>query len=117
MCDLAAAADLIRAHARRGLSGRLPGEVCDSALLLAALAHAEGDDDVCRELLLRMGMGLEPATVVYSGYLAAQVGVASEHAEQQRRALTYGVSSAEGLSGSRVAEAAVRRELTRRGWS
>jgi hypothetical protein len=53
---------VIHAHATRGLSGPLPGRICDSALLLAALAHAEGDDDCASDLLVQMGVGLEPGS-------------------------------------------------------
>ena len=106
----------IRTHAARALTGRLIGEACDSALLLAALATADGDDDIGRDLLLHMGMGQEPATIVYSNHLAAQLGVTVEHAERQRLAMGYNTSSSEGPSGSRVAMAAVRKELRRRDW-
>jgi hypothetical protein len=106
----------VRVHAARALTGRLIGEACDSALLLAALAHAEGDDDVARQLLLDMGMGQEPATIVYSAHLASQLDAADQHAKRQRLAFGYHTTSPEGPSGSRVAMAAVRRELHRRGW-
>ena len=106
----------IRVHAARAISGRLTGEACDSALLLAALAHAEEHDDIARGLLLHMGMGLEPATVVYSTHLAIQLGVTSEHAERQQLTLGYSSTSEQGLSGSRMAMAAVRNEFARRGW-
>jgi hypothetical protein len=106
----------IRVHAFRALTGRLTGEVCDSALLLAALAHAEGADDVARQLLLHMGMGQEPATIVYTAYLASQLGVTDQHAERQRLAIGYHTTSPEGPSGSRMAMTAVRHELQRRGW-
>jgi len=106
----------IRVQAFRALTGRLIGEVCDSALLLAALAHAEGADDVARRLLLDMGMGQEPATIVYTAYLASQLGLADQHAERQRLAIGYHTTSPEGPSGSRMAMTAVRHELQRRGW-
>src|SRR3954454_525688 len=79
----------VRVHAARAVTGRLVGEATDSVLLLAALAHAESDDDVARHLLLRMGMGQEPATIVYSARLASELGIADQHAERQRLAIGY----------------------------
>ena len=115
--DAIEAEALIRAHAERALTGRMIGEVCDSALLLAAYAEAEGSQDVARRLLLQMGIGKEAATVIYSGHLAARLGISVQYAERQRIALTYDTSSAEGPSGTRMAAAAVRDELSRRGWT
>jgi hypothetical protein len=95
----------------------LPGQACDSALLLAALAHSEGLDDVARDILGQMGMGLEPATVIYSNDLAAVLGIGAAHHVRQRQTLTFGPNSPEGPSGHRMAAAAVRGELARRGWA
>ncbi len=114
--DHARAEHHVRVHATRALTGRLIGEACDSALLLAALAHAEGHDDVARQLLLDMGMGQEPATIVYSAHLAAQLDIADQFAACQRRAIGYQTTSPEGPSGSRLAMTAVRQELHERGW-
>ena len=61
---LSEAMPVIHAHATRGLTGRMPGHFCDSALLLAALSHAEGDDDRARDLLRDMGAGLEPGIIL-----------------------------------------------------
>jgi hypothetical protein len=106
----------IRTHAIRALTVRLLGEACDSALLLATLATAEGDADKGRDLLLHMGMGQEPATIVYSNYLAARLGITIEHARQQRIAMGYSARSPEGPGGSHLALGVVREELRRRGW-
>jgi predicted ATPase len=114
--ETAAAERRIRVHAARALTGRLVGEVCDTAMLFAALAHAEGEDDIARDLLLQMGMGQEPATIVYSAYLATTLGIAAERTGQQEQAMGYDSRSVEGPSGSRMAMAAVRNELHRRGW-
>jgi hypothetical protein len=62
-------------------------------------------------------MCLEPGTVIYSGHLAAQLGMAPEHGYRQQLTLTYDDASPEGPSGMRMAAAAVRKELARRGWS
>ena len=94
--DAIEAEALIRAHAERALTGRMIGEVCDSALLLAAYAEAEGSQDVARRLLLQMGIGKEAATVIYSEHLAARLGISVQYAERQRIALTYDTSSVEG---------------------
>jgi hypothetical protein len=114
--EIALAEGHIRTHAARALTGRLIGEACDSALLLAALATAEGDIDLGRDLLLHMGMGQEPATIVYSSHLAAQLGITDQHAEGQRCAMGYNTKSPEGPSGSRIALEAVRNAVRRRGW-
>jgi predicted ATPase/class 3 adenylate cyclase len=114
--ELTDALPVVYAHAKRGLSGRMPGEVCDSAFLLAALAQAEGEDDHARDLLRQMGAGLEPGVILYSRHLAERLGIGAEHADRQRRALTYPSTSAQGLIGTRLATTAVRAELARRGW-
>ena len=64
-----------------------------------------------------MGAGLEPGIIIYSRHLADQLGIAAEHTERQRQALTYLDNSPEGYNGTRMAAAAVRAELTRRGWT
>jgi predicted ATPase len=114
--EIVAAERHIRVHAARAVTGRLLGETCDGAVLLAALADAEGDGSVARELVLRMGMGQEAAMIIYSNHFAAKLGIAVEHGERQRRAMEYHAGSAEGPSGSRMALAAVRDEVRRRGW-
>jgi hypothetical protein len=106
----------VRVHAARAMTGRLVGEACDSALLLAALANAEGNDAIARELVLQMGMGQEPAMIVYSNHLASELGITDEHAQRQRFAMGYHSGSVEGPSGSRMAMTAVRDEIRRRGW-
>jgi predicted ATPase len=114
--DLVAAERHVRAHAARAMTGRLLGETCDSAALLAALADAEGNSSVARELVLQMGMGQEAAIIVHSNHLAAKLGIAAEHTERRYLAMGYDARSAEGPSGSRTATTAVRNELRRRGW-
>jgi hypothetical protein len=108
---------VVRAHAKQGLSGRMPGQVCDSTLLLAALARAEGDDDRARHLLRHMGTGLEPGVSIYSRHLADRLGIGTELAELQRRALTYDAMSRQGPNGTRLALTAGRAEIARRGWN
>ena len=84
-------------------------QASDGALLLAALASAEGDDDRAVELLLHMGLGSQPATIVYGG-LARRLGVSSERAERLAAALAYGFGSDEGPTGTLMALRAVREE-------
>jgi hypothetical protein len=91
--------------------------VCDSALLLAALARADGEDELARDILRHMGMGLEPATVVYSRHLADELGVAAQHAERQQLAWSHEGDNPQGPSGTYLAAAAVSSELARRGWT
>ena len=79
--------------------------------------HAEGLDDVVRDLLGQMGMGLEPATVIYSNDLATVLGIAAAHHDRQRLTLTFRPNSPERPSGHRMAAAAVRQELARRVWA
>jgi predicted ATPase/DNA-binding SARP family transcriptional activator len=106
----------VRSHAERSTSGRVSGQACDSALLLAALADAEGDADSAIELLLDMGIGRHAATRMFSVELARRLGVAEEFGERRRRAFSYRRDSEQGPTGASVALAAVRRDLARRGW-
>ena len=110
------ARESIRSYAERAATGRVMTQASDGALLLAALASAEGDDDRAVELLLHMGVGSQPATISYGGYLAGRLGVSSERAERLAAALRYGFDSDEGPTGTLMALRAVRDELRRRGW-
>jgi predicted ATPase len=109
---------LVRDQAKEGLSGRgrLPGQVSDSVVLLAAFAHAEGDNNVAADLLRQMGAGLEPAAMLMSHRLAERIGFGVEHADLQEHAQGYKANDPQGLKGTRMAADAVRAELTRRGW-
>ena len=69
-------------------------QASDGALLLAALASAEGDDDRAVELLLHMGVGSQPATISYGGYLAAgSASAASERSAWPRRSATASIAT------------------------
>ena len=113
---LAEARPLVRAQAQEGLSGRLPGQVCDAVVLLAALAYAEGDLNQAGSILRHMGAGLEPGVMQIAADLANRLGCGSEHADLQHRAFTYNPRDPQGLKGTRMAGDAVRAELARRGW-
>jgi hypothetical protein len=109
------AVPVIRSTATEGLSGRMPGQVCDLVVLLAALADAEGDGRLSCELLRQMGAGLEPGIRIFSTHLAHRLGVGSEHVELQKLALTFRADSPAGYNGTVMASRAVRAELARRG--
>ena len=113
---MAEAVPLIRIQAEEGLSGRMPGQVCDSVALLAALTDAEGEAEQTCGLLCHMGAGLDPGFIMLSRHLARRRGVSIEHAEMQDRALAYREDSPQGYNGTRMASDAVRDELARRGW-
>jgi hypothetical protein len=112
---LADALPVIRKVATEALR-RVPGQVCDSVVVLAALSDREGDQRRSCELLRRMGAGLEPGIRIFSQLLARRLGIGTEHEELQRLALTYGTDSQEGYNGTVLASQAVRAELARRGW-
>ena len=114
--DIDTAKHHLRIHAARGRTGRYSGEANDSVLLLAALAHAEGDISVARDLLLNSWFCRTDATIIFSHELARRLEVTNEHERCQRRAVTFGSRSPEGINGRHLAMTALRAELTRRGW-
>jgi hypothetical protein len=114
--DIDAAMRYLRISVTRGRTGRYSGEANDSVLLLAALAYAEGDLALARELLLQSWFCRTDATIIFSHELARRLEVTDEHERCQRRAVTFGSRSAEGINGMHLAMAALRTELTRRGW-
>ena len=114
--DVETAMHHLRIHLARGRTGRYSGEANDSVLLLAALARAEGNISVARELLLNSWFCRTDATIIYSHELARRLEVTEEHERCQRRAVTFGSRSPEGINGRHLAMTALRAELTRRGW-
>ena len=76
---------LVKAHGRRAATGRDIAESDDSLLLLAALAHAEGDDQIARDLMSGMGLERGLATIAFAGDLANRLGMLDELQEQRRR--------------------------------
>jgi predicted ATPase/class 3 adenylate cyclase len=114
--DIDAAMHFLRIQVARGRTGLFPGEANDSVLLLAALAYAEGDIPVARELLLDSWFCCTDATIIFSHELARRLDATDEHQRCQRRAVTFGSRSAEGINGMHLAMTALRAELTRRGW-
>jgi hypothetical protein len=106
----------LRANAARAATGLRPRESNDSVLVLAALAHAEGDDDRARALLLDMGMGQTCATVAYSRDLAERLGVGDEFRARELFVATPEARAEHGALGTLTAARALRNELARRGW-
>jgi hypothetical protein len=107
----------LRAHAALAATGLRPRQSNDSVLILAALAHTEGDDDRARELLLDMGMGQTCATVAYSRELAERLGVGDEFRAREVFVTTPEARVVHGVLGSTTAARTLRNELARRGWS
>ena len=111
--DIDAARGLIARHARRASTDRLSREACDSVLLLAALARAEGDDASARRLLDGTGVPRQPATLAYSRRLAKLLGV-----EDPRTRFSNQIDPThpDGVLGAKLAMKTLRAELARRGW-
>ena len=107
----------LRANAALAATGLRPRQSNDSVLVLAALAHTEGDDDRARELLLDMGMGQTCATVAYSRELAERLGVGDEFRNREWFVTTPEGRAEHGVLGSTSAARTLRNELGRRGWS
>ena len=108
--DLDTARTEIRLHAAEAMVGRLSMQANDTALLLAALADAEGDHEKAAELIVEMGSGRSPITIKYGEELAQQLGVGDAYARQ-----FVGTRTGDYLGVDR-AMAAVRDEAARRGW-
>jgi hypothetical protein len=106
----------IKAHARRAATGRDIAESDDSLVLLAALAHDEGDDQIARDLLTSMGLERQPATIAFAGDLANQLDILDELHDQRRRVRTL-LTEDHRIVASQRSLAALRTELARRGWS
>ena len=83
-------------------------------LLLAALAHAEDDDDTARSLLVTLGLGLSCGTVAFARELAVRLGISDEYRAHEHD--TMNPLTTLGHLGSTNAAATLRKELTRRGW-
>ena len=64
--------------------GRLSMQANETMLLLAALADAEGDQELAIELLLEVGPGRSPITIKYGEELAQRLRVGDAYAAQQR---------------------------------
>ena len=87
----------------------------DSLVLLAALAHRQGADDLARGLLGSVGVERQPATIAYATDLATRLGVLEDLQERRRQVVVRMQGPAFAASWDRSL-AAVRAELDRRGW-
>jgi hypothetical protein len=112
--ELDTARALIERHARRAITGRLSREANDSVLLLAALARAEGDDGMARQLLAGAGVGRQPATVRYGTHLAELLGIEDPLTTWSGR---DDPDDPDGVFGAKLAIRTLRAELVRRGWN
>ena len=112
-----AAADLARLHAHRGASGQVSRECNDSVLLLAALAHGEGEVRRAKDLLMCAGVGRHIGTTILAAHLAEKLGIAGEWAASTRRAYEYTDADPEGVLGVALAMRVLLTEVERRGWT
>jgi len=115
--DLAAAREHARAHALEAATGRLSRQCNDAVLVLAALAHAEGDNEAAADLLLHMGVGRTPSTFWYATDLGEQVGVSDQYTKHIQLVRDPVNQAEHGFSGARTGMNTLRAEVARRGWS
>ena len=76
--DLEQAQIAVKAHARIAVTGRVLNQANDSLLVLAALAHAEGDTTTASDLLLAVGQHRHAQLTAYARHLAQRFGVGQE---------------------------------------
>ena len=94
-----------------------PLDTTDCVLLLAAHAHAEGDDDRARSLLLSMGLAQSCGTVAFARDFAVRLGIEDQYRAHEIDAMNPDSKTALGVLGSESAGATLRNELARRGWT
>ena len=102
-------------HTRDAATGRVMHRAGESLLLLAVLAHAEGDIATGRDLMANKGVGGQAALMVYAQWFAEQLDLSAEF--EATNALM--IDDPQGESVRRRAAAdmeTVRREIVRRGW-
>lgn len=117
LCQIAlgeadAAEPLLRRLATRSASGRVRLEAGTMLLLFAAMAHAEGDLDTARRLLLTTVYRRTLDLWRYSDHLAGVLGIADEYA-----ALVAPITLDDQLAHQRVCIEALQTEIRRRGWN
>ncbi len=78
--DIDKATEHIRLHAKRAATGRYSRESNDAMLLLAALAHHNGDDGAARRLMLDAGLGRSSSSIGHALHLAGQLDIADAYA-------------------------------------
>ena len=84
-------------------------------LLLAALAHHDGDDIAARDYLRVAGIGRQPGTIAFGRHLARQLGIIDEYLADVASLDEPG--NPHGGMGATRSMIALRAELTRRGWA
>jgi predicted ATPase/class 3 adenylate cyclase len=112
--DTETAMTFIRRLAKRAATGVYGAESNDAMLLLAALAHHQGDDNAARDHLRVAGPGRQPGTIAYGRHLARQLGVIDDYLADD--AALYTPGNPHGPMGATRSINALRAELTRRGW-
>ena len=113
--QLDTAIEHLRAHAAGAMTGKRPRQANDSVLLLATLAHTEGDDDEARALLVNTGIAQSVGTVAFARDLAVRLGIADQYQAHETDAMNP--ESSLGPLGATNAANMLRNELARRGWT
>jgi len=121
--DLDSARKCARRHAVNATTGRHAGETADNALLLAALAHAEGNDEVATGLLASTEGGHHGVRWLAND-LARRIGIDDTSSASAHRPLNttrnrkdaQAVSVEDRYAQDRQTLEAVRQELARRRW-
>lgn len=114
--DVEVARRHIRDHALEAATGKVSRQCSDSLLLLAQLAHVEGDDATAIELLLKLGICRLAPAIHYARVLAATLGVAEQRARDEQECIAPQHLAERGPLGLRRVMATLREELARRGW-
>jgi hypothetical protein len=106
----------IRDHALEAATGKVSRQCNDSLLMLAQLAHAEGDDPTAIDVLAKAGVCRSPSTIQCARVLARKLGVAEQHARGELECMTRQSTAEHGPLGVRRAMAALHEEIRRPGW-
>ena len=114
--DIESASTEVRHFAERAASGRFPGEAINGLTLLAGLSLGEHDPDRARELLAQITGARNPMGNIYGNHLARQLGVLEEHVQRKRSWFSVQFSETPAVAAD-PHQAALRAELTRRGWA
>jgi hypothetical protein len=89
---------------------------CSDSLLLAQLAHAEGDDTTAIDLVSKLDVCRLAPTIHCARLLALQLGVAEQRARDEQECIAPQNAAEHGPFGVRRVMATLRAELGRRGW-
>jgi hypothetical protein len=116
LSDVEAARRLIRDYAVEAATGKLSNQCSEGLLLLAELAHFEGDNATAIGLLAEFGIGRMPSTTQRARVLARQLGIAEQIARNEQAVFAPAHVAEHGVLGIRRMMVALHGELTRRGW-